>query len=307
MARPGLIAVDWGTTSFRAYLVAGDGTIAARQATGDGILSVQDGAFSPVLARATASWRREHGELPILMSGMIGSRQGWREAAYLSCPATADELASKLLRFSDPVLGELAIVPGLICHPHGKPDVMRGEETQIIGALQRLGAKSHTFVLPGTHAKWVSVTAGSIGAFRTYMTGEVFAALKGHTILGRTMSRDAKHVPEAFGRGVEFGAARGAVGDLLNRIFSARTLGLTGELAADDAASYLSGLLIGAEIASAAPIDPAFVIIAGEGLAARYLEAAALLGLKATSAPPDCAVPGLLAIARAAGLVGAAP
>lgn len=305
MARPVLIAVDWGTTSFRAYLVAADGTIAARQATGDGILSVQDGAFSPVLARTTADWRR-HGELPILMSGMIGSRQGWREAAYLSCPATADEIASNLLRFDDPALGELAIVPGLICHRQGMPDVMRGEETEIIGALQLIGAKSPTFVLPGTHAKWVSVTGGSIGAFRTYMTGEVFAALKGHTILGRTMSADAKHVPAAFARGVEFGASKGTVGDLLNRIFSARTLGLTGELAPDDTPSYLSGLLIGAEIASAAPIDRSFVIIAGEGLAARYVEAAALLGFEATSAPPDCAVPGLLAIARAAGLVGAA-
>lgn len=306
MFTPVLIAVDWGTTSFRAYLVTADGAVADRRATSDGILSVADNAFSPVLGKAVADWRQEHGSLSILMSGMIGSRQGWREAAYLRCPATADEIAANLLRFEDSALGTLAIVPGLINHPEGRPDVMRGEETQIVGALQSMGGRFRTFVLPGTHAKWVGVDGGAISDFRTYMTGEVFAALKGHTILGRTMSTDTRHVADAFARGVGFGAAKGRAGDLLNRIFSARTLGLTGELAADDTASYLSGLLIGAEIASADPVDTAFVIIAGEGLAARYVEAAALLGFEAVSAPPDCAVPGLLTLARAAGLIGAA-
>lgn len=304
MTEPVLIAVDWGTSSFRAYLVARDGAILARQAKASGILAVKDGAFAPVLSEAVANWRVEHGTLPILMSGMIGSRQGWREAPYLNCPATADEIAARLFRFEDAGLGALAIVPGLISHPQGKPEVMRGEETQIIGALQFLSDDLRTFVLPGTHAKWVSVHGGSIGEFRTFMTGEVFAALKGHTILGRTMSADDRHVPKAFASGVQFGAAKGRVGDLLNRIFSARTLGLTGELPADEAASYLSGLLIGAEIASAGPIDPTFVIVAGEGLALRYIEAASLLGYDAVSAPPDCVAAGLLAIGKAAGLVG---
>ncbi len=302
MTEPVLIAVDWGTSSFRAYLVARDGAILARQANANGILSVKDGAFAPVLGAAVAAWRSQHGALPILMSGMIGSRQGWREAPYLECPARVEDVATKLLRFDADGIGPLAIVPGLIDHQSGMPDVMRGEETQILGALRSSNSGRRTFVLPGTHAKWVTVDAGTIASFRTYMTGEVFAALKDHTILGRTMT-DAPHHPQAFERGVAFGAASGGPGDLLNRIFSTRTLGLTDGLAPEAAASYLSGLLIGAEIASAAP-QGAFTIIASDTLAAHYEDAARHLGLEAQRAPPDCVAAGLLRIARAAGLVG---
>lgn len=302
MTEPVLIAVDWGTSSFRAYLVAGDGAILARQSNASGILSVKDGAFAPVLIEAVAAWRSQHGALPILMSGMIGSRQGWREAPYLECPVRVEDVATRLLRFEADGIGALAIVPGLIDHHSGMPDVMRGEETQILGALTSSNSGRQTFVLPGTHAKWVTVEQGTISTFRTYMTGEVFAALKDHTILGRTMT-DAPHDPKAFERGVGFGAAGGPPGDILNRIFSTRTLGLTGGLAPEAAASYLSGLLIGAEIASAAPRG-AFTIIASDTLAARYEDAARHLGLEAHRAPADCVVAGLLAIANAAGLIG---
>lgn len=304
MPKPVLIAIDWGTTSFRGYLVAADGTIVARQSGAQGILAVKDGRFADVLHAATADWHAQFGPLPIVMSGMIGSRQGWREAPYLKCPAQARDIAANLLRFDTDGLGSIAVVPGLLDQPGGMPDVMRGEETQIIGALQSARTGGQTFVLPGTHAKWVAVRDGAISGFRTYMTGEVFAALKGHTILGRLMA-DAPHDPRAFERGVTFGAAPGAPGDLLNRLFSTRTLGLTGSLAADEAASYLSGLLIGAEIASAAPAS-SFTIIASEGLAARYEDAARQLGLAATRAPADCVAEGLLVIASAAGIVGEA-
>lgn len=303
MSKPVLIAVDWGTSSFRAYLVAADGAIVARKADANGILSVHDGVFAPVLDRAVTDWRVSHGKVPILLSGMIGSRQGWREAPYLECPARAEDVAASLLHFDVDGLGPLAIVPGLIDRQGGMPDVMRGEETQILGALQSKPS-AQTFVLPGTHAKWVTVAGGRIATFRTYMTGEVFAALKSHTILGRLMV-EAAHDPEAFRRGVLFGSAPGMPGDILNRVFSTRTLGLTSALSAEAAASYLSGLLIGAEIASAAPAS-VLTIIASDMLAARYEEAAVHLGLEAERAAADCVANGLLVIARAAGIIGKA-
>lgn len=302
--RPILVTADWGTTSLRAYLVGNGGAILDRRDGPDGILSVKDGAFEPVLARFVTDWRTAHGPLPILMSGMIGSRQGWREAPYVRCPALLDALASNLARLETHSLGEIAIVPGIdTIGLGGIPDVMRGEETQILGALALGKRDGGLFVLPGTHSKWVTAERGAITSFRTFMTGEAFAALKDHTILGRLADPDAAASPDAFRRGVETGASDGAPGDLLNRIFSARTLGLFGSLAPGDVADYLSGLLIGAEIAAAVPRGASVTVIAGNALSSRYLEAAAVLGVEATAGPADVVVAGQYAIARAAGLV----
>lgn len=305
--RPLLVTADWGTTSLRVYLVADGGAILDRRDGPDGILSVKDGAFESVLARFVAGWRTAHGPLPILMSGMIGSRQGWREAQYVRCPAPLDALASNIARIETQTLGEILIVPGIDTIGFaGIPDVMRGEETQILGALALGERDGGLFVLPGTHSKWVTAERGAITSFRTFMTGEAFAALKDHTILGRLADPDAAPAADAFRRGVETGARDGAPGDLLNRIFSARTLGLFGALAAGDVADYLSGLLIGAEIAAAVPRGTAVTVIAGNALSSRYLDAATVLGLDATPGPADVVVAGQYAIARAAGLIGAA-
>jgi 2-dehydro-3-deoxygalactonokinase len=246
--------------------------------------------------------------MPILMSGMIGSRQGWREAPYVRCPAPLDALATHLARVETRGLGEIAIVPGIDTIGFGGiPDVMRGEETQILGTLALGRRDGGLFVLPGTHSKWVTAERGAITAFRTFMTGEAFAALKDHTILGRLADPNAATTPDAFRRGVETGARDGAPGDLLNRIFSARTLGLFGALAPGDVSDYLSGLLIGAEIAAAVPRGTAVTVIAGNVLATRYLEAAAVLGLDASPGPADVVVAGQVAIARTAGLISGAP
>lgn len=306
--RPVLISVDWGTTSFRAYLVAASGAIIARVETGEGILAVQSGAFAAVLGRAVETWRAAHCDLPILLSGMIGSRQGWVEAPYVRCPAGVAEIAQNLVPV--PAAGPLDrvwLVPGLDTRDaDGRPDVMRGEEVQVLGALAMAPATDASddaiLVLPGTHAKWVTTGGGRITGFATYMTGEVFAALKGHTILGRLMEGEGEHIG-GFARGVAAARAGGPPGKLLNLIFSARTLGLFGALEGPEVADYLSGLLIGAEIAAAAGTHRHATIIASAALATRYARAAALLGITATVAPADCAVAGQLAIACAAGIV----
>ncbi len=299
-----LIAVDWGTSSFRGYLVDRQGGILDRRETADGILAVAAGGFGTRLSELIGPWRGPHGERPIILSGMIGSRQGWQEAPYVRCPAGLADVATPLRWVDAAGLGPIAIVPGLSVVEDGHPDVMRGEETQIFGALAQAGARGGLFVLPGTHAKWVRVEAGRIVGFKTYMTGEVYAALKGHTILGRLMSEPACNDLAAFARGVEAGARPGQVGALLHRLFSVRTLGLFDELVGASLPDYMSGLLIGAELTDAAHRGETITIIANDSLSARYERATYQLGFATVRAPPDCVVAGHVAIARAAQLIG---
>jgi 2-dehydro-3-deoxygalactonokinase len=196
-------------------------------------------------------------------------------------------------------------VPGVDFAGAAMRDVMRGEETQIFGELARTGKREGRFVLPGTHSKWVRVGGGRIVEFSTYMTGEIFAACRNHTILGRLMEESATS-PAAFARGVEAGANAGHPGALLNRLFGVRTAGLFGEIPGSGLADYLSGLLIGAEIADgAAGSTEAVGIIASDELEGRYRQAAAQLGIAAEVLDSDLALAGQLAIARAAGLIAA--
>jgi len=196
-------------------------------------------------------------------------------------------------------------VPGVsFRHEDGHPDVMRGEETQIAGALAAMGLSDGLFVLGGTHSKWVRVEAGAITAFSTYMTGEVFAALRGHTILGRLMPEGERGDGAGLRRGVLEGAALPSAGSLLARLFSVRTLGLFDELPGRELSDYLSGLLIGAELAEATRHGAGrFIAVKSQGLERQYDAAADILGLDCVPAPADCVVLGHLAIARAAGLV----
>ena len=180
---------------------------------------------------------------------MVGSRQGWAEAPYAPCPAGIDQLRAALIAVPFSHSGRpvrIRIVPGVSAQDgNGVPDVMRGEETQILGALPRAGA--HLACLPGSHSKWVQVSDGRITGFTTHLTGEAFAALRGHTILGRMM-RDGPTDAEAFAAGVE---RAGQDGGLLHHLFGVRTQGLFGTLSEAGAASYLSGLLIGHELRAA--------------------------------------------------------
>lgn len=299
MSKPRIVGVDWGTSSLRAALLGPDGTIEAERRSAEGILGVRNGAFATVLRRELTALDAPP-DLPIVLSGMITSRQGWHECPYLACPADAAALAGALRPASEPGLGPLHFVTGLEHEgPDGLPDVMRGEETQIIG--QDDLAPGELVVLPGTHSKWVAVEGGRIMRFRTWMTGEVFAVLKAHSILGRLM-REGPPDESGFARGVRSGLDGPG---LLGRLFSARTLPLTGRLAEGAVADYLSGLLIGTEIAEAVAAErPRGVVIVGsDELTERYGKALDIAGLDHRPGRPQAAARGQWRIARAAGLV----
>lgn len=298
MSQPQLIGLDWGTTSCRAYLIGEQGAVLERIADGPGILKIENRAFGAALDAMVGRW---DSKLPVILSGMIGSRQGWKEAPYVHCPAATAEVVAALARIEH-AGRTIVLVPGLACENGGMPDVMRGEETQILGALETAENDGGVFLLPGTHSKWAGVTQNWITSFRTFMTGEVFGALKGHTILGRLM-REGAPDPDGFARGVRAGATLGSAGALLNRLFSTRTYGLMNRLADTALSDYLSGLLIGAEVAEATKqIEVPVTIIASPALAQRYTEALKLLEHDSALAPEDCVAAGHWRIARAAGL-----
>ena len=307
--RTALIGLDWGTSSFRAYRMDIGGRIIDHVASGAGILSVSDGDFAAVLRREIGDWLVDANAPPILACGMIGSRQGWHEIPYVELPADigllAQNLASKEAAEGPPV----RFVAGLTGRDtEGVPDVMRGEETQLLGALDA-DAGRQLFILPGTHSKWANANGGRIEGFATFMTGEVFAVLSRHSILGRLMSGDA-HDPGAFGRGLDRALSdRGAGPGLLHRLFGARSLPLSGDLPETGVASYLSGLLIGSEIAEALrtpdfqDIDGPPTIIGRDDLADLYADGLAAIGIAAYRADPDTCATGLHRIADAAGLL----
>ncbi|BBK31480.1 2-dehydro-3-deoxygalactonokinase [Allostella humosa] len=298
-----LLSVDWGTTSLRVYLLTADGGVLDEREAPLGIMNIAGGAFAAALHDACRPWLERHGPLPALLSGMIGSRQGWIEAPYLPCPVALDELGRHLTPITVPDFGPIRVAPGVTARDRdGVPDVMRGEECQIVGALALMAIDGGTFLLPGTHSKTVTVAQGRIIGFHTCMTGELFAALRTHTILGRLMGA-ASGDGSGFARGVD--AARGlqGAGQLLHAIFAARTLRLFDELAEDEAADYLSGLLIGAELGGIAAGDGELILIGSADLADRYRRAARRLGIATRDAPAACVRAGHLALATQAGLV----
>lgn len=297
-----LITVDWGTTSFRAALHDAGGAILDHIDSPDGILSVATGGFEATLLRLVSVWDERAPSAPIVMSGMVGSRQGWIEAPYLRCPADSAAIAAALVTVPSGSR-RVRLVPGMdTIDARGVADVMRGEETQVFGAIAGGAPQSGLFVLPGTHSKWVTVDTGTITAFKTYMTGEAYAALRQHTILSRLMS-EGSPTGQGFAEGVRHGAQSGGPGALLTRIFATRTLGLFDRLPATELADYLSGLLIGAELADAAPAGTTFTVIGSPALTERYATAASLCGRMAQPGPPNCAARGAFAIAQRSGLM----
>ena len=289
-----MIAIDWGTSAFRAYRLDAGGIVRERRAAQRGVLAIENGAFAEALEAEIGDWLAEERE-PILMSGMIGSRQGWREAPYLPCPADAAAIAAGCVEIGWGDGRRAAIVPGLLCRDAGGvPDVMRGEETQILGALDAL-AGVRTACLPGTHSKYATLRARRIERFATHMTGEVFGALWRHTILGRLGGAETDRDDDAFDAGVR----RSAEGEgLLHHLFGVRGRGLLGELPSASLAPYLSGILIGHEVRAAAPQEPVGVIGTAE-LVRLYLRAFAACGVEAEAVAGEPAARGLRLIAEA--------
>jgi len=311
---PQLLALDWGTTSLRAFLVTADGTAVERLSAPRGILQLKDGDFAADYEEIAGDWLARYPQLPAIACGMIGSRQGWREAPYAEAPAGLAELAKGLVSVAGRNGHRLAIVPGVVYRAAAAPpDVMRGEETQMLGALADADPAGPTvFVLPGTHSKWAIAEAGRIVWFATFMTGELYAVLKAESILGRLMTGEGEDT-RSFRLGLARAAdASPAAGALLHKLFSARSLALFDELPATGIASYLSGLLIGSEIDEALAavsarlgLRPLCVTLIGEAALSRlYREALGARGIEGRLAEPDATARGLLAIAQAAGLLG---
>ena len=299
-----MIGVDWGTSNMRAFRLR-DGVVVGRAEGGPGVLQVAAGGFGAALRGLVGEWLAA-GETRVLMGGMVGSRQGWVEAAYLPCPADLAGLAAGVVAvaFAE---ASVRIVPGVSARDRaGVPEVMRGEEVQLAGVMGGLPRQA-AVCLPGTHSKWVRVEDGVIAGFETHMTGEVFAALRGHTILGRLMAAHGAGVQDggvrdgaAFARGV---ARAGDAGGLLHHLFGVRTLALLGELGEAEGASFLSGLLIGHEIRQATragapegPPEGTVHLVGTPGLCALYQAGLRQIGVDAVLADADAAARGLARI-----------
>jgi 2-dehydro-3-deoxygalactonokinase len=289
-----LIVVDWGTSALRGALLDGNGALLEQVSAPEGILQVPAGGFGAVFERHFGRWQAATGALS-LVAGMAGSRQGWQEAPYCPCPAGLPAIAAQLL-WIEP--RRIALVPGLSCEHGGVPDVLRGEETQVLGALELLGLSDATLVLPGTHSKWVAVRDRQVQQFRTFMTGELYALLRQHSILARTLPAvDGDLDPAAFRLGLDHAWASAS---LLHAAFSVRTLALFDRMASAAMPSYLSGLVIGEELRAqqlpegAAPV----VVIGSETLVPRYRLALQALGRECVTLGEQATWAGLLSIAR---------
>jgi 2-dehydro-3-deoxygalactonokinase len=285
------IAVDWGTSTFRAALIAHDGEIMDELSEPRGILSLKQGEFANYLIATCARFTRAGGRF-FLLSGMVGSKDGLAEVPYCPCPATAGHLA---LMVGWAVKDRVAIVPGVRSEYF---DVMRGEETQVFGAAAVLGIEDALMVLPGTHSKWVSLEAGAITGFNTFMTGEFYAMLAQHSILAKSLppagSPDAPLDPAAFIQGIEYATTSES---LLNTAFSVRVKSLFSQLTPTQASSYLSGLVIGEELVSM-QLDPGtqVIVVGSQALGERYTLALGHLGVEARILGAQAAWAGLHSI-----------
>jgi len=299
-----MIAIDWGTTSLRGALLDRSGAVLQERSAPLGILQVPPGGFETTFNDLFGDWMRPPNQVA-LMAGMVGSQQGWMQAPYCPCPANAHDIAGALTWLRP---GRIAIVPGLRCQHLGLagssdlaqlPDVMRGEETQILGALATTAVQDATLVLPGTHSKWVTVRQGRIESFATYLTGEMYHLLRTQSILARTLPSAGEAVPpddEAFELGVAW-ALQGR--GLLHTAFSVRTLSLFEQLPPQRLPDYLSGLVIGEELRHHALDRVSTLLIVGDtALTARYQRALALGGLRARCLDHGVTWTGLWQLAR---------
>jgi 2-dehydro-3-deoxygalactonokinase len=304
-----LIAVDWGTSNVRARLVEADGAVLAEARSDDGIGKLSAGEHEPAFERLVAGWPK----VPAIMAGMIGSRQGWREADYLPCPAATGALAKAVVRFTASDGRSMAIVPGVMLRtPERDGDVIRGEETQIVGLLQGEPGFDGVVVMPGTHSKWVSVRTGTILDFQTVMTGELFDLLAHKSFLRHSVAQQAADLTASpdFALGVRRTVTENL--PFLAALFSVRARALLADARPEDNLAYLSGLIIGGEIAAAratgrlAP-GTALRIVGSHALGRAYVEALALAGIEAHVLDGDgLALAGLLYLARTIGFLPSA-
>lgn len=298
-ARP-MIAVDWGTSRVRAWRLDGAGRMSDTPRTLAADLLSCRGRFEALLAELIAGWN----EPTVLLAGMVGSRNGWHEVAYRPCPAGAAEIADGLCEVACATLPgrRVFIAPGLMQQrADAPPEVMRGEETQLVGLMHTLAPDAvHTVCLPGTHSKWARLEGGRVVGFRSAMTGELYALLRRHSLLAGLMPPLTEGGDADDGAAFDAGVAASARdGGLTNHLFGVRTLGLFGSLAGEHAPSYLSGLLIGHELralrGAAAPVH----LVGASALCGRYARALQALGTASQVHDEALAARGLQRLAQA--------
>jgi 2-dehydro-3-deoxygalactonokinase len=300
-ASPGshFVGIDWGSTNARALLFKRSGELVASSDHPLGIKSIAAGGYRAAFDAMTASWRAEYGVLPALLSGMVGSRHGWREVPYLPCPVALEAISHALVPV--PEVPHAAIVPGLVV-AHGHHDVMRGEELQLLG----LGAAAAEFAavcLPGTHSKWVQTDGTTVHDFETAMTGEVFAAITEHTLFAQLL-RDA-HASTGFDEAAfRDGLRRSETAHgVLQALFECRAATLLNAIPATGLRDVLSGLLIGTEIRHARrrlPGGARIAVLGASELCARYVLALQEFGfVPRVFAARDMNARGFVAVFRA--------
>ncbi|MDX3972725.1 2-dehydro-3-deoxygalactonokinase [Shinella sp.] len=301
MTEPAYVAVDWGTSSFRLWLIGKDGNVIAERRSGEGMTTAARTGFAGVLASHLSAIAAPAG-LPVLICGMAGAKQGWVEAGYLDTPAALSAIPTAAVRIPG-FEADIRILPGLAQRDAAAPDVMRGEETQLLGAAGELGSGDHLVCMPGTHSKWVRLSGGKVQGFSTFMTGELFEAIAKNTILSHAIA-DAGAISgenAAFRAAVTRMVANPAIAT--SQLFSVRAGSLIAGLSPEDAKARLSGTLIGLEIAGALSLvaagTPVALVVSG-GLGALYKAALAAAGLSPTIIDADSAVRnGLAAGAKA--------
>ncbi|AJZ88136.1 2-dehydro-3-deoxygalactonokinase [Klebsiella michiganensis] len=283
------IAIDWGTSNFRAFLMQ-QGSKTAQISQPCGLLNVTGSQFEATLEGLLRPWLDTHGALAVVMAGMVGSQQGWKEVPYTKVPCKGETLAALAHTFTTRWGSKTWIVPGLsTISQFEQPDAMRGEEVQLLGLAKRCPADSHFALLPGTHSKHATLKNGAITAFSTFMTGELFSVLTQHSLLGRALPAQ-QDSQAAFLKGVDT-----ALHDVpfSHLIFSARTRRLNKDIADSWIHSYLSGLLIGYELRTL-PGDQPIWIVGNPSLIERYQLAAGVMKQRLYPADgDDCFLCGL--------------
>ena len=285
MSEPALVAVDWGTSRLRAALLDGAGHVLERSSADEGIMHVAQGQWAETLARHIGGWLQQKPSMKVVMAGMIGSRNGWVEVPYAECPADWSEIAAKMTMVRRADGGEVWIAPGLFTrNQDGIPDVMRGEETLIAGT----GVDDGVMITLGTHCKWATLKQGRVETFASFMTGEFFAALKDHTILGRL----AEHPEDQAGfvKGLQAAKRKGG---LLHLAFQTRTSVLLGDMPGAQVDPFLSGLLIGSEIIGGLELtkpDGALHLLAAGPKGELYRQTLQAHGYKVTLHDPETAL-----------------
>ena len=290
MAEPVFLAIDWGTTNRRVYAIDAAGAVVAGERDDRGVLAVAAGEF----AAEVAAIRLRFGDLPVLCAGMVGSVRGWVEVPYLRCPADLGALAGALHR----VDARTAIVPGLSVVEGGRGDVMRGEEVQLMGSVAAgLAPADALLCQPGTHCKWAWMAGGRVERFRTTITGELFALLRGHSLLADFLGGTV-----ADGTAFRAGVDASADAAILTRLFGVRADALLGLRAREDSAAYVSGLLIGSDVREQSlTAGQAVHVLADPGLGSLYAAAIDVAGGRAIAVESEAAfIAGITAIWRMA-------